>query len=223
MNAKIKEERFQFVKNLYQIRKQYPRMGLFQPDFIYVIFKSIMPSKYDRSDEDIKRAADDWCSNSIMATEKYGHISKWNTSLVTNMQMLFYSKPTFSEDISKWDVSNVRNMNSMFNSTPFRGDISRWNVSNVTDMSHMFQMSRTFNGDISTWNVSSVTNMKCMFHKAESFNRDLSKWNVSNVTIHSYMIIGSALALQDADTENNQPKLKLQSKIECLLSKDRLE
>ena len=34
----VTEERYQFVEWLYRIRKQYPRMGLFQPDFTCIIF-----------------------------------------------------------------------------------------------------------------------------------------------------------------------------------------
>ena len=46
----ITEERYQFVEWLYRIRKQYRRMGLFQPDFICIIFCKILVSKYQRSD-----------------------------------------------------------------------------------------------------------------------------------------------------------------------------
>ncbi len=72
------------------------------------------------------------------ATLKYGHISKWNTSLVTDMNKLFYDKSDFNDDISKWDVSNVTNMSHMFCNTSFNGDISGWNVSSVTNMRSMF-------------------------------------------------------------------------------------
>ena len=61
MNATVNEQRYQFVISLYRIRKQYPRMGLLQPDFIWVIFEKMMPSKYIRTDDDIKIAVNDWC------------------------------------------------------------------------------------------------------------------------------------------------------------------
>ena len=88
------EERYQFVLWLYRIRTQYPQMGLFQPDFIWVIFRKMMPSKYNRSDSDIKTAVDDWCADPANATAKYGHISKWNTSLVTDMKGYFHTRKT---------------------------------------------------------------------------------------------------------------------------------
>ena len=57
------EERYQFVLWLYRIRTQYPQMGLFQPDFIWVIFRKMMPSKYNRRDSDIKKAVNAWCED----------------------------------------------------------------------------------------------------------------------------------------------------------------
>ena len=132
MNEEINEERYQFVLSLYLIRTQYTQMGLFQPDFIWVTFRSMMPSKYNRNDDDIKKAVNEWCDGPVAAEVKYGHISKWNTSLVTNMKKLFENKSNFNDDISKWNVSNVTNMGFMFRGTPFDGDISGWDVSSVT-------------------------------------------------------------------------------------------
>ena len=37
-------------------------------------------------------------------------------------------------DISKWNTSNVKEMRLLFSGC----DISKWNVSNVTDMTHLF-------------------------------------------------------------------------------------
>ena len=169
MNEEINEERYQFVLSLYLIRTQYPQMGLFQPDFIWVIFRSSMTSKYNRTDANIKEAVKDWCDNPVKATIKYGHISEWNTSLVTDMNDLFKDKTDFNDDISKWNVRNVTDMSGIFsgeygNTGSFNGDISRWNVSSVTNMSSMFHRT-SFNGDISGWNVSSVTNMSGMFFR----------------------------------------------------------
>ena len=192
----ITEERYQFVLCLYRIRKQYRRMGLFQPDFICIIFGKMMVSKLQRSDADIKIAVNDWCKDSAKSTAKYGHISKWNTSLVTDMKQLFQFKSDFNDDISKWNVRNVTDMYAMFRSTvSFNRDISGWNVSSVTNMEYMFS-STPFNGDISRWNVSSVTNMEYMFSRTP-FNGDISGWNVSNVTSMSKMFFGASLFKRD--------------------------
>ena len=180
MNEEMNEQRYQFVLSLYLIRTQYTQMGLFQPDFIWVTFRSMMPSKYNRNDDDIKKAVNEWCAGPVEAEVKYGHISKWNTSLVTNMKELFKMKRTFNDDISKWDVSSVTNMSHMFYNTPFDGDISGWNVSSVTNMELMFR-DTPFDGDNSGWNVSRVTNMELMF-SSTPFDGDISGWNVSSVT-----------------------------------------
>ena len=89
MNAIINEQRYHFVLSLYRIRTQYPQMGLFQPDFIWVIFRKMIPSKYNRTNDDIQQSVNEWCNGPIKAEAKYGHISEWNTSLVTNMKNLF--------------------------------------------------------------------------------------------------------------------------------------
>ena len=187
MNETINEQRYQFVLWLYKIRTQYPQMGLFQPDFIYVIFhlRKMMPSKYNRTNDDIRQAVDNWCEHPVAATAKYGHISKCNTALVTNMSELFRNLKDFNDDISKWDVSSVTNMEFMFSYSRFKGDISGWDVSSVTDMNNMFSDSQ-FDGDISGWDVSSVTNMSHMFSESK-FIGDISGWNVSSVTNMEFM------------------------------------
>ena len=89
--------------------------------------------------------------------------------------MLFSSENLFSSDISKWDVSVVTNMNGMFNGVElFNGDVSEWDVSSMIDISGMFWGATAFNGDISKWEVSNVGNMmNIMFWYAMSFNQNL--------------------------------------------------
>ena len=86
-----------------------------------------MPSKYNRTNDDIRRAVDDWCQDPEAATAKYGHISKWNTSMVTNLNNLFESKYNFNDDISRWNVRNVTDTSHMFGDTSFNSGISEWN------------------------------------------------------------------------------------------------
>ena len=88
-----------------------------------------------RSDDDIRTAVEEWCTNRTNAIERYGHISYWDTSAVTNMAELFHYKWDFDDDISKWDVSNVTNMEGMFDhATSFNQPIGAWDTHNVTDM-----------------------------------------------------------------------------------------
>lgn len=110
------------------------------------------------------------------------------TSLVTDLNSLFFGVNYFNQDISSWDVSNVTDMSSMFyDANSFNQDIGNWDVSSVTDMSFMFKSAHSFNQDIGSWDVSNVTNMESMFHSAISFNQDISSWDVSNVINMSWM------------------------------------
>ena len=63
----------------------------------------------------LKEAVDLWCENKQEALNVYGHISNWNTSLITNMSELFQNKNDFNDNINNWDVSLVTNMECMFN------------------------------------------------------------------------------------------------------------
>jgi len=123
-----------------------------------------------------------------------GPISEWDTSLVTNMEGLFYRSDTFNGDISKWDVSNVSTMKDMLYFAPsFNCDLSEWDVSKVSNMTGMFGGAWSFNGELPEWNVSKVTTMDYMFMNAQSFNSDISKWDVSEVNNMESML-GSAVS-----------------------------
>ena len=138
--------------------------------------------RFHAENETLKGAVKEYLRDKRSAIRKYGDISKWDVSNVTDMGYMFKYARSFNGDLSKWNVSNVRNMEYMFGyAESFNGDLSKWNVSNVTNMGWMFNHARSFNGDLSKWNVSNVTDMEQMFVNAISFNGDLSKWNVSNV------------------------------------------
>ena len=109
----IKEEAYAFIGCLYHLRKRYKLQG-FNPDFTKKMFGPYMFNKLSRWNGDIKAAVDLWCSDPAAAEEKYGHISKWDVSHVTNMKRLFREKRSFNKDVSAWDVSNVTDMRDMF-------------------------------------------------------------------------------------------------------------
>ena len=119
-----------------------------------------------------------WRSDESKAITKYGHISLWNTSKVTDMSDMFYGATDFNKDISKWNTSNVTDMSWMFyGAKEFNQYIGGWDTSKVTNMSRMFDCAHKFNGDISKWNTSNVTNMSNMFNGVTNFNQDyISNW-----------------------------------------------
>jgi surface protein len=125
---------------------------------LVVLIKSFLYEKL--TDENFKEAIALWFQNEENCKWRFGHISFWNTSRVTNMEKTFYNREDFDEDISRWSVIRVHNMKDMFcGAALFNGDLSRWNVSSVTNMSEMFEYATQFNGDLSSWDVSKVIQM----------------------------------------------------------------
>jgi surface protein len=126
---------------------------------------------YERlTDENFKQAIALWFENKEECKLRFGHISDWNTSRVTNMRRVFYDRRDFNEDIGRWDVGRVTNMGGMFDgASQFNQDIGQWNVSNTTEMGAMFHRASQFNQDIGQWDVSNVENMSWMFHGAASY------------------------------------------------------
>jgi surface protein len=149
--AIILEERHHMTRWFYQMNRKLQKYGfLSQPSFICVQIGPLLPSKKERTDENIKDAVKLWCSkHRAVAEARYGHIRVWNTSLVTNMSALFLDERAFNDDLSRWDVSNVTSMEIIFcNASAFNGDLSRWDTSDVTTMAGMFGCAHTFNGDL---------------------------------------------------------------------------
>ena len=74
----------------------------------YIIFKP-------KTNKELKVAVDLWCENKEEALSIYGHISNWNTILITNMDSLFQEAYDFNDNINNWNVANVISMDRMFN------------------------------------------------------------------------------------------------------------
>jgi len=100
---------------------------------LYQIILSLVFYPMKDSDE-LREAVKLWLTNESTAITKYGHISLWNTSNVTDMSGMFHNANNFNEDIGGWDTSNVTNMTCMFaNANKFNKDISKWDTSKVID------------------------------------------------------------------------------------------
>ena len=120
------------------------------------------------------------------------NINQWDTSSVTNMDLMFYNAVNFNGDLSGWDTSSVTNMSSMFFfAENFNGDLSGLDTSAVTNMYGMFYYATKFNSDISKWNTGKVTDMGYMFYNATAFNQDISNWNVASVNAFYGMFDGA--------------------------------
>ena len=73
----IVEARYQLVLALYLIRKQSRgKYGLFQPDFLCIIFGRYLPHpRIWRTDTDMRGAVREWCADPVAAEIEYGHNS----------------------------------------------------------------------------------------------------------------------------------------------------
>ena len=97
----------------------------------------------------LRRAVKEYLAGGIRKrriVEKYGEISNWDTSNVTDMGDMFRDATAFNQPLNKWNVSNVTDMTMMFyNATAFNQPLNDWNVSNVKDMYFMFLGATSFN------------------------------------------------------------------------------
>jgi surface protein len=180
----VAEEQYDFQRFLERIRKSaMQKKGnkatadiLTDDNFRRVMFGPLLRSKkLWRTDGDIREAVNLWCIDRAEAIKRYGHISEWDVSSVTNMSELFRNKKTFNDDISKW------------------------NVSNVTDMKGMFSNASAFNQPIGDWDVSNTTSMFAMFYDASEFDQDLTKWDIDHVINYQSIFIDSGIS------EENKP------------------
>ena len=151
------------------------------------------------TNENIQSTIDFWISDNAEALTRYGNISGWDTSVITNMKNLFKNKKSFNDDISAWDVSSVTDMEQMFkNARLFNQPISNWNISNVTNISYMLQNAQAFNQPITTWNLSSVTNMDGLFANAYAYKR--AHPGVENTPIKEFFPYAGAGSLEITGT-----------------------
>ena len=101
---------------------------------------------------------------------KYGKMSDWNVSQVTDMSHLFEDEHLFNEPLNNWDVSNVTDMRAMFyGATSFNQSLDKWDVVNVTNMDQMFMEATSFNQPLTNWAVANVEMYDGMFKNATSF------------------------------------------------------
>ena len=115
--------------------------------------------------DELKNAVYEWCDYKEEAILEYGHISNWNTINITRMNLLFWHKYNFNDDISDWNTSKVTTMRHMFcRAYRFNQQIDNWDVSNVIDMGFMFCNAKNFNQSIiNDWNICNSCEIEYMF------------------------------------------------------------
>jgi hypothetical protein len=79
---------------------------------LIILIRSFLYEKL--TDANFSAAVDLWFGDEEKCRLKFGHISDWNTSRITNMRMAFDGRARFDGDLSRWNVSNVSDMSRMF-------------------------------------------------------------------------------------------------------------
>ena len=140
----------------------------------------------------------DYCGENMTGFNE--DLSRWDTSLVTNLKSAFSNNPSFNGDISSWNVGKVTDMAYMFKQTrSFNRSLSSWNVSKLELAYSMFESS-SFNGALNGWDVGNLKNMQSMFSDTSAFNRRLDSWNTVSVTTMRFAFRGSLAFNQDVST-----------------------
>ena len=117
-------------------------------------------------DGGIRTAVHAWCFDPVAAKTRYGPIASWDTSGVTDIDLLFHKKADFNEDISCWNVSNVLKMTSTFYcASSFNGDLSSWDVAQVRSMRFTFQHATSFTCQLGgEWATSTAEKHKMFYN-----------------------------------------------------------
>ena len=122
------------------------------------------------NDSTFRKALKNYNSPDII--KRFGIISDWDTSEVTDMSDLhshIKDKKTFNRDISLWNTSNVITMYGAFAQLEsFSQDLRTKKVI-------------TMLGNYTAWDVSKVEDFRLMFHKATNFKEDISNWNFDGI------------------------------------------
>lgn len=159
-------------------------------NYINTIKPSIFGSVQPKSKKELKQIIKE-------TVEREGNNADLNfidTSLITDMSLLFKNMSGFNGKIDKWDTSKVTDMTLMFDyAKSFNQPIGDWDTSRVKSMDRMFFNAESFNQPIGNWNTSKVTCMYGMFKGTKSFNQSLDDWETSKVTDMGEMFEGSKI------------------------------
>jgi surface protein len=179
---------------------------------------------FKANNESLREAVNMWCEPASYekALETYGHINTWDTSAITDMNMLFKEKNNFNDDISNWNTHKVKDISFMFaGANKFNQPIGAWNTDNVINMDGIFFEAYAFNQPISEWNTDKVKNMSIMFVDAISFNQPIGAWNIAAVTDMRSMFNGAISFDQPISNWNINADIKIENMFEnCPISEE---
>lgn len=113
-------------------------------------------------------------------------LSRWDTTLITDVSAMFYSwKALRSVNFDGWTMKNVRDANGMFENCDCLKyiDTSSWQMKSLQNAGFMFSYCTGLDAlDTSSWDLSELTSGSFMFRNCSSLQElDTSKWDLSNI------------------------------------------
>ena len=144
---------------------------------------------------------------------KWIDFSNYKTSLITNMNSMFYGCSSLKFlSLSNFKTPLVNDMGSMFHgcSSLVSLDLSAFDTSSVVNMSSLFYGCSSLKIlNLSMFKTSKVTNMNSMFYGCSSLKLlDLANFNLSSLTNMNSMFYGcSSLELLDLSNFNTSSKV----------------
>lgn len=91
---------------------------LYYEKSIYYIIEDLVRFK-PKTKEELKNAVYYYFKDSNYNKNKYYPMELWDTSLITDMSLLFSENKYFNININSWDVSRVNDMYGMFHNCVF--------------------------------------------------------------------------------------------------------
>ena len=143
--------------------------------------------------QSLKDRVQEWCANAVSAGGKYGNISDWDTSAVTDMDSLFKQVECskFNDDISKWNTSSVTDMRCVVGCT--HAAAFEWGRERHGGTAYDGRARCAASRDVrasrshlalllARWPPLSRSLCSRMFHGASAFNQSIGGWNTLSVT-----------------------------------------
>lgn len=121
-----------------------------------------------------------------------------NTSMVTNMNGMFWGCVVGNPDVSEFDTSLVQSFNQMFFNTDVAvPDVSGFNMGSCLSIQGMFDNAIIAEPDVSQWDMGNCQDFSFAFFVASAADPDVSMWNMSSAVTIASMFVAAVSAAPD--------------------------
>jgi hypothetical protein len=117
------------------------------------------------TNSDLRNAVTDWVSENgadrLNVRCKYGHITYWDVSQLTDFTEVFKAKATFNEPLM-WNTASAITMHKMFKDAEAFNQPLLWNTSELVSLHTTFQNAIAFNSSL-PWNTAKLETLHRTF------------------------------------------------------------